>query len=152
MSDATTGAMHGAVTSADGPILVYDGTCGFCARSVRFVLQHDRRGTVRFAAREGEAGRAVRERHPDLKTVESLLWVDRDRDGREVVYVYSDAVLQTARYLGGLYGVLASIGTLVPRVLRDPVYNAIARVRKRLMGGAAACHLPAPHELARMLP
>lgn len=152
MSDATTGTGHDAVTAADGPILVYDGTCGFCARSVRFVLERDRRGTLRFAAREGEAGRAVRQRHADLKTVESLLWVDRDRDGNEVVFVYSDAVLQAARYLGGIYGALASFGGLLPRVMRDPVYNAIARARKRLMGGAAACRLPAPHELARMLP
>lgn len=152
MSDVTTRAAHGAVTAADGPILVYDGNCGFCARSVQFILQHDRRGIVRFAAREGEAGRAVRQRHADLKTVESLLWVDRDRDGREVVYVHSDAVLQTARYLGGGYGLLAALGSAMPRFLRDPVYNAIARVRKRIMGGAAACRLPAPHELARMLP
>ncbi len=139
------------VTAIDGPILVYDGDCGFCARSVQFVLQHDRRGIVRFAAREGDAGLAVRERHPGLKTVESLLWVDF-KDGREVVYVYSDAVLQTARYLGGIYGVLAALGALVPRFLRNPVYNMIARVRRHMIGGAAACHLPAPHELARMLP
>lgn len=140
-----------AVTAADGPILVYDGDCGFCARSVQFVLQNDRRGVVRFAAREGAAGIAVRERHPHLKTVESLLWVEM-RDGREVVSVYSDAVLKTARYLGGIYGVLATLGAIVPRFLRDPVYNLIARMRKRIMGGAAACHLPAPSELARMLP
>lgn len=140
-----------ATTAGDGPILVYDGDCGFCTRSVQFVLQHDTRGTVRFAARDGEAGRAVRERHPHLKTVESLLWVET-RDGREVVAIYSDAVLQTARYLGGIYGVLGALGARVPRVLRDPVYNLIARIRTRIMGGAAACHLPAPHELARMLP
>ena len=57
--------------AADGPILVYDGDCGFCARSVQFVLQHDRRGIVRFAARDGDAGRALRERHA-LQAVESL--------------------------------------------------------------------------------
>ncbi|HRN53452.1 MAG TPA: DCC1-like thiol-disulfide oxidoreductase family protein [Gemmatimonadaceae bacterium] len=136
--------------AADGPILVYDGDCGFCARSLQFVLQHDRRGVVRFAARDGDAGRALRERHA-LQAVESLLWVDT-RDGREVVYIYSDAVLQTARYLGGVYAFLGTLGGVVPRLLRDPVYNFIAKVRKRIMGGAAACHLPAPSELARMLP
>jgi predicted DCC family thiol-disulfide oxidoreductase YuxK len=137
-------------TAADGPILVYDGDCGFCTRSVQFVLQHDRRGTARFAARDGEAGRAVRERHK-LHEVESLLWVER-RDGVERVFIYSDAVLETARYLGGVYGLLAALGRVVPRVLRDPVYNAIARVRKRILRGAPACHLPRPDELARMLP
>lgn len=140
-----------APSAADGPILVYDGDCGFCTRSVKFVLARDRRGTLRFAARDGEAGRAVRARHPHLQTVESLLWVEM-RDGRELVSIYSDAVLQTAQYLGGVYALLAALGAFVPRVLRDPVYSLVARVRKRLMGGAAACRLPGPQDLARMLP
>lgn len=144
-----SGGGGAAPTALDGPILVYDGDCGFCARSVQFVLAHDRRGVVRFAARDGEAGRALRARHR-LEAVESLLWVDL-RDGREVVYVYSDAVLQTAHYLGGAYRALAALGGVVPRVLRDPVYNLIARMRRRILGGAAACHLPRPQELARML-
>ncbi len=139
------------MSAADGPILVYDGDCGFCTRSVQFVLQRDSRGNARFAARDGIAGRAVRERHPQLKDVESLLWVEH-RDGREQVFIYSDAVLETARYLGGVYAALAVVGRLVPRILRDPAYKLIAKLRKRIMGGAAACHLPAPHELARMLP
>ncbi len=139
------------MTDRDAPILVYDGDCGFCARSVQFVLQHDRRGIVRFAARDGEAGSAVRARHPHLKDVDSLLWVER-RNGHEHVHIYSDAALETARYLGGIYAVLASLGRVVPRFVRDPVYKLIAKMRKRIMGGAAACHLPAPHELARMLP
>lgn len=132
-------------------MLVYDGDCGFCARSVQFVLTHDtRRRTVRFAARDGEAGRAVRARHSGLETVESLLWVETV-NGHEVVSVYSDAVLATATYLGGYYAVLGGLGRIVPRFLRDPVYKLIARVRKQIMRGAPACHLPTPDQLDRML-
>jgi predicted DCC family thiol-disulfide oxidoreductase YuxK len=137
---------------SDAPIMVYDGDCGFCTRSVQFVLTHDTsRGTVRFAARDGEAGRAVRQRHPHLETVESLLWVETV-NGREVVSIYSDAVLATATYLGGIYAVLGGLGRLVPRFLRDPAYKFVARIRKQIMRGAPSCHLPAPNELARMLP
>ncbi len=137
---------------SNAPILVYDGDCGFCTRSVQFVLTHDTsRGTVRFAARDGEAGKAVRQRHPYLETVESLLWVETV-DGREVVSIYSDAVLATATYLGGAYAVLGGLGRIVPRFLRDPVYKFVARIRKQIMRGAPSCHLPAPSELARMLP
>lgn len=133
------------------PMLVYDGDCGFCARAVRFVLQHDtRRRTARFAARDGQAGMAVRTRH-GLHGVESLLWVETV-DGEERVHIYSDAVLAVAVYLGGFYAVLGQAGRLVPRLLRDPVYNGIARVRKSLLRGVPACHLPTPQELARMLP
>lgn len=136
---------------SSAPILVYDGDCGFCTRSVQFVLTHDtRRRSVRFAARDGEAGRAVRARHPDLRTVESLLWVETV-DGREVVSIYSDAVLATATYLGGGFAVLGGLGRLVPRFLRDPVYQLVARVRRQIMRGAPACHLPTPDQLSRML-
>ncbi len=137
--------------SAQAPLLVYDGNCGFCTRAVRFVLTHDtRRGTARFAARDGEAGMAVRTRH-GLHGVESLLWVETV-DGEERVHIYSDAVLAVAIYLGGIYALLGRAGRIMPRALRDPVYAVIARVRKSLSRGASQCHLPSSQELARMLP
>lgn len=133
------------------PILVYDGDCAFCTRAVRFVLEHDtRQRTARFAARDGVAGRAVRTRH-GLEAVESLLWVEH-RDGREVVRTHSDAVLAIAVYLGGFIGVLGWMGFAVPRFLRDPIYSGVARVRRSLLAGADVCQLPAPEQLARMMP
>lgn len=133
------------------PLLVYDGDCGFCARAVRFILERDtRRRTARFAARDGQAGMAVRARH-GLQGVESLLWVETV-EGTERVHIYSDAVLAVAIYLGGVYALLGHTGRLIPGFFRDPVYNAIARVRKSLLRGAPTCHLPSPQELARMLP
>lgn len=137
--------------SQPAPILVYDGDCGFCTRSVRFVLDRDRKRQVCFASRGGLAGRGVRERHPELELVDSLLWVDRV-GGTERVLIHSDAVIAVAAYLGGIYGVLAKLGGLVPRVLRDPAYRAVAKVRKSIIRGAPSCLLPSPAELGRMLP
>lgn len=137
--------------SQPAPIMVYDGDCGFCTRSVRFVLNRDRKRLVCFASRDGVAGKGVRARHPELQSVESLLWVDRV-NGVERVLIHSDAVLAVAAYLGGIYGVLAMLGGLVPRALRDPAYQMVAKVRRRLMGGASRCMLPSPKELGRMLP
>jgi predicted DCC family thiol-disulfide oxidoreductase YuxK len=132
------------------PILVYDGDCAFCSRSVQFILRHDRRRTVRFAARQGEAGRAVRERHPDLMQVDSLIWVEW-RDGREMPLVRSDSVLAIASYLGGGFGLLASLGRIVPRPLRDFGYAIIARFRRKLAFGGEACVVFTPDERARVM-
>ncbi len=135
--------------SGDVPVLVYDGDCAFCARSVQFLLRHDRRRrTVRFAARAGAYGSAVRTRHPGLAQVDSLLWVE-GAGARERVRTHSDAALAAARYLGGGWAVLAALGGLIPRGLRDAVYRVIARNRHRL--GAAACVVFAPAERARTL-
>ena len=140
-----------AAASSDAPLLVYDGECAFCSRSVQFILRNDRRRrSLRFAARDGVAGRAVRIRHPGLADVESMLWVE-SRDGREETYIRADAVLAVADYLGGGWQLLGRMGRLVPRFLRDAAYGVIARVRKRLAGRATACIVFAPDEQARAL-
>lgn len=132
------------------PILVYDGDCAFCSRSVQFILRHDRQRVVRFAARDGVAGRAVRQRHPALLQVDSLIWVEA-RGGQERPLVRSDSVLAIAAYLGGGFALLGHLGRLVPRALRDGGYDLIARFRRRLTFGGEACVLFTPDERARVL-
>jgi len=133
------------------PLLVYDGDCAFCARSVQFILRHDRRRrTLQFAGRAGMAGAAVRERHPELLTVDSMIWVERTPQGERPA-VRADAVLAIARYLGGVFGVLGVLGRLVPRPLRDAAYGVIARHRRRLAAGREACVVFTPEERARSL-
>jgi predicted DCC family thiol-disulfide oxidoreductase YuxK len=147
-------ATHGASTAspeAAGPILYFDGTCAFCARSVRFLLERDhRRRTLRFAPRAGAAGRALEARHPGLAEVSSLLWVEPD-GARERVITYSTAALHAARYLGGVWGALGTLGLLVPRPIRDAVYGVIARNRHRFAGRGEVCVVFRPDEAARVV-
>ena len=83
------------------PVLLYDGTCGFCARSVQLILRHDRRGTLRFAALQGGYGAEVRSRHPELAGIDSMVWVEPATPGNpERLWVRSGAALQMVRYLG----------------------------------------------------
>lgn len=137
--------------ASTGPILFYDGTCAFCARSVRFLLARDRRRrTLRFAPRAGAAGRALEARHPGLAEVSSLLWVESD-GGREQVITHSTAALHAARYLGGVWGALGTLGLVVPRPIRDAVYGVIARNRHRFRGRSEVCVVFRPEEAARVL-
>ena len=48
-----------AAAQAEGPIVLYDGVCGLCDRSVQLILRNDRRGRFRFAALQSQAGRAL---------------------------------------------------------------------------------------------
>jgi predicted DCC family thiol-disulfide oxidoreductase YuxK len=133
------------------PVLLYDGTCGFCAESVQLVLRHDRRQTLRFAALQGEFGAAVRAKHPALEWVDSIVWVDpADGHGPERVFVRSDAALRVARYLGGWF-TLARLGALVPRALRDRVYDLVARHRHRLLATGPSCLVPSADVRGRFL-
>jgi predicted DCC family thiol-disulfide oxidoreductase YuxK len=135
----------------EGPVLLYDGTCGFCAGSVQLVLRHDRRGTLRFAALQGAFGTAVRSRHPELARVDSVVWLEPARNGREErVLVRSDAALRVARYLGGWFQ-LARLAALLPRPLRDAGYDLVARHRHRLLADGPSCLLPPPAVRERFL-
>lgn len=134
------------------PILLFDGTCGFCARSVQLVLEHEgRQRTLRFASLESPTGLELRSRHAGLAGVDSVIWVEPgDSPTSERTYVRSTAGLKVLRYLGGGWSVLGVLGGIVPRALRDPVYDFIARHRHQIVQGAS-CLLPSPDQRARFI-
>jgi predicted DCC family thiol-disulfide oxidoreductase YuxK len=128
--------------SADAPVLLYDGTCGFCNASVQFIIARDRRRTMRFAPLQSDIGQQVIERHPELKGVDSVVYVDAIGDGaREAVSVRSTAALAVCRYLGAPWS-WAGIARIVPARLRDLGYDLFARHRYRFFGRHEACMLP----------
>jgi predicted DCC family thiol-disulfide oxidoreductase YuxK len=154
-----------AVASVRAPLLLYDGTCGVCARSVQFLLRRDRRRrTLRFAALESPLGTRILAHHPQLAGVDSLVWIDPDEGPGEAsappgdgpapsgrALARSDAVLAAARYLGGGWALLAAAGALVPRGIRDALYDLVARNRHRVLPRNDRCLLPTPEERARFL-
>lgn len=132
-------------------MLLYDGTCGFCADSVQLVLRHDRRGTLRFASLQGAFGQAVRARHPELSRADTVIWVEPAASGREErVLLRSDAALRVAGYLGGWFQ-LARVAAVLPRGLRDAAYNLVARHRHQLSSEGPSCLVPGPDVRARFL-
>jgi predicted DCC family thiol-disulfide oxidoreductase YuxK len=136
------------------PVLFYDGTCGFCAGAVRFVLRHDRRHQLHFAPLQGRHAAAIRERHQEVGT-DSMVWMEPDGDGEhEQVAFRSDAALRIAEYLGGVWR-LALVGRVVPRRLRDAAYDFIARHRHRISDSrdfrSDVCLVPPPDVRARFL-
>lgn len=133
--------------TAAGPIVLYDGTCGLCHRSVRWLLAHERDAALRFAPLQGATADALRARHPAIpRALESVVLVDGDR-----VHLRSKAFLYAARHLRGPWRAAYTLRWLPGPVL-DLGYRAIARVRYRIWGRADACDLPAPAARARFLP
>jgi predicted DCC family thiol-disulfide oxidoreductase YuxK len=115
----------------DAEYLFYDGHCGLCHRAVKFVLTHDHGGTAfRFAPLQGETflARVAAERRVGLP--DSVVVLTRDGE----LLLRSAAFLHIFRRLGGRWGVLAGVLSVVPRGLRDFVYDFIARIRYRVFG------------------
>ena len=152
-----------------GPILFIDGHCVLCQRAAQWVLRHDRRGRVALAALQGrtahrllpaalceigdEDRRTGNFRRPALADQPaaagpgSLVW--REGDGR--IRLRSAAVLAVAMALGGGYRAGATLLWLVPAPLRDALYLALARRRRRWFGTTDRCRLPAAAHGNRLL-
>ncbi len=115
--------------------LFYDGDCGFCHRSVRFILSEELATPAPLRLRFAPLGSATfRERmthHPELDAASLPDSVVLElEDG--TILTRSAAALEIASRLGGFWRLLALIGSSLPSRLLDAGYDAIARVRKRL--------------------
>ena len=137
-------------------MLLYDGTCGVCAKSVQWVLRHERSSrthrSLRFASLQGPLAQRVIAAHAELRGVDSVIWYEPATDTEaERILVRSSAVIAVGRYLGGVWRMLAAIGSVVPRPVRDGAYDFIARHRYSIAGMAPACLVPSPEQRARFV-
>jgi predicted DCC family thiol-disulfide oxidoreductase YuxK len=127
------------------PIILYDGVCGLCNRFNQFVLKRDSAGRFRFASLQSDFATKVLQRHGvnphDLDTV--YLVLDNAQPGERLL-ARSDAAGSVLRDLGGPWGALADVLSLMPRWLRDWGYNLVARNRYRIFGKYDTCPLPDP--------
>ena len=131
----------------DGPILLYDGTCGVCSEAVQWVLKHERSHSLRFAAIQSALGGELRALAGIGADVDSMLWTEL-RDGRVHVDIRSSAMLRVLDYVGGPWR-LFTLLRFVPAFLRDAGYRAFAKVRYRIR--AQSCLVPTREERARFL-
>jgi predicted DCC family thiol-disulfide oxidoreductase YuxK len=142
----TKGNEQARPASADHPVVLYDGVCGFCQRAIQFILPRDRKGSFRFAALQSEIGRALLRQHGLGETSpDTFVLIEHGR-----AYTRSTAGLRVLRELGGAWRLLFA-AILVPRPIRDYAYGVIARYRYRLFGRTDACMLPSPEVRARFL-
>lgn len=138
--------------SGSNPIVLYDGVCGLCNASVQFLLKHDKAGRLRFASLQSDFAERVLRRHGlNSKDLDTLHVVDDYEQPDERVWQRSDAVLRAGRELGGIWGTLASIASVIPRTLRDLFYRLVARNRYSIFGKYETCLLPEPNQRSRFL-
>ncbi|QLH81604.1 thiol-disulfide oxidoreductase DCC family protein [Halosimplex pelagicum] len=123
----------------DKPILLFDGVCNLCNGSIQFVIEHDPEGVFRFAPLQSAAGERL---------LDDVGFEDYDFDTFVLVdgddyYTKSEAALRVASELEFPWS-LAGVGRVVPRPLRDAVYDTVASHRYAVFGKKAQCMIPSP--------
>ncbi|MEO8601222.1 MAG: thiol-disulfide oxidoreductase DCC family protein [bacterium] len=131
---------------AEPLVIFYDGVCGLCDRTVRFVVAHDTVGRFRFAPLQSDYAAATLAAHGrDARDVDTVCLLDG-----ATLRIKSDAVLAILKHLGSVWR-LASAARVVPRPLRDLGYDVLARHRYRWFGRFDQCALPPPELRERFL-
>lgn len=129
------------------PVVLYDGTCGLCSASVRWILHHERDHELVFAPLQGETAAELRTRYPRIpRTLESVVLVEGEH-----AHLRSKAFLYVARHLRAPWRWGYAFRWL-PAFLLDLGYRVIARIRYRIWGRVDECELPAPEHRGRFLP
>lgn len=128
------------------PIILFDGVCNFCNDSINTLIKLDKKGVFKFAPIQSEIGqrylKALNYSDPDISTVVLIC------DGR--LYTKSDAALQTFKHLGSWWRFLR-VFTIVPKPIRNAVYDFIAKNRYKWFGKKEECMIPTPEIRARFL-
>jgi predicted DCC family thiol-disulfide oxidoreductase YuxK len=130
----------------DKTIVFFDGHCGLCNGVVDFMILRDTSHNLLYSPLQGETAKTLltEVERTDLNTV---IVAHGDRRFKK-----SDAVFRALTDIGGVYKLLASVGRIFPKFVRDRVYDFVAQNRYDLFGRSDTCRLPSAEERALFLP
>lgn len=130
----------------DKAVIVFDGMCVMCSWFAQLVLRRDRARRFRLLAAQTPLGAALyRHYGRDPVDYETNVLIE---DG--VAYFKSDASIQILARLG-LPWSLTAVAYVLPRFVRDPLYDVVARNRLRWFGVRDVCYAPSGEDAGRFL-
>ncbi|MCC6370276.1 MAG: DUF393 domain-containing protein [Bacteroidia bacterium] len=127
------------------PILLFDGECGFCNRSVQFFLRREKNKKMHFVALESEEGKAIRNYFELDDKIDSIILIKEHE-----AHIKSCAALRLTLYMKGLWPLLI-IFIVVPPFIRNFFYDLVAKKRMKLFGRVENCALLANEDKLRFL-
>jgi predicted DCC family thiol-disulfide oxidoreductase YuxK len=128
------------------PIILFDGVCNFCNSAVNFVIKRNGKANILFAPMQSEAGqKLLKQYNLPADDMESFIFIENG-----VAYKRSTAGLRVCRHLRGLWPLCYGL-IIVPKFIRDGVYNWIARNRYKWFGVRQECMIPTADIKTRFL-
>ena len=116
-------------------IVFFDGVCNLCQGSVRYLIKHDKKGVLKFASLQGNYAKDF-VNETEIQSMQSIIFFDG-----KILYKKSTAVLKLSSLLRGWHQLLL-LGYILPRFIRDWLYNIVAKNRYRWFGKKDQCMLP----------
>ena len=130
----------------DEPIILFDGVCNFCNGAVNFIIRQDKKGVFKFAPLQSNKGQELAEKHSLPKTnFDSFILIENGK-----VYKRSTAGLKLCNKLPW-YWKWTQVFWIIPKFLRDAVYDFVAKNRYKWFGKKETCMIPTPEVRSRFL-
>ena len=127
-------------------IVFFDGVCNLCNGFINFLVSRDKTRQFYIASLQGETAQNVLDAN-DIQSLSSVILYSKD--GKK--YYQSTAVLKILTQLNTFYKIFY-LGFILPRFLRDILYNFVAKNRYRFFGKKEFCRLPTAEEGSFFLP
>lgn len=125
------------IASVTHPVVLYDGYCHLCSRSVQFIIKRDKKNNFHFSELSSDFSKEVCLRfHLPQNYSASVLLLHKTK-----LYKSSAAAIKIATKLSGLWP-LAAVFYIVPPFIRNYIYNYIAQNRFRWFGKRETCFFP----------
>lgn len=126
-------------------IILFDGLCGLCNKSVDWLLKKDTNEVFMFSPIQGEFASTLKIDHSLIENPESIIYLDQKR-----LFSKSSAALRIAKELPFPWKLLI-VFYIIPNFLRDPIYEYIANNRYAWFGKSDSCSIPSPQEKHRFI-
>lgn len=130
----------------DHPIILFDGVCNFCNGAINFTIRQDKHAKLRFAPLQSAKGQGLLATYNiDSQAFNSFVLIDAGRALQK-----SSAALRVMRKLPWFWQ-WTQIFWLVPRFIRDGIYDLVARNRYKWFGRKEVCMIPSQDMRSRFL-
>jgi predicted DCC family thiol-disulfide oxidoreductase YuxK len=127
-------------------IVLFDGVCNLCNSSVQFIIKKDKKKQFRFASLQGNFGQEFLKKNSlPADNFNSFILLEDEK-----VYSRSTGALRMLKHLGGAWSILYGF-IILPKFIRDGVYNWVARNRYKWFGKQDVCMIPTPELKERFL-
>ena len=130
----------------DHKIILFDGICNLCNSTINFVIKRDKQNMFKFATLQSDTGQSLlSEFKIDRTETDSIVLIDGKKS-----YVKSTAALHIAKNLSGAFPLLFGF-LILPRFIRDRLYDYIAKNRYKWFGKKESCMIPTPELKAKFI-